>query len=128
MDTRDCNTKSQSLSKIFGEFWPKPNPFKCTFFFNMKVPMVFKLSAKSTWPGKIWLLSYGPETSRLIRMLDFVNCNISQTSRSLIFVMWLDIHRCNKFIKLFVVGVSHVLLKDELSFKFRDPWLRILER
>ena len=34
------------------------------FGFNKKVPIVFKLSAKTTCLEKSWLLTYGPKTTR----------------------------------------------------------------
>lgn len=55
----------------------------------------------------MWLLSYGPKTSRPIRMQNSFNDNISQASWCVKskFCMWLNIHISNKFIQLFPVGV-----------------------
>ena len=74
-------------------------PIRC-FYLNMNVVTVFKLSAKTTCLENIWFLRYGPKTSRRIRMQDSLNFNFSQTSlsRKVIFYMWLDIHKSNKFI------------------------------
>ena len=51
--------------------------------------------------------SWGPKTSKSIRMQDSLNYNISQMSWNLKFNfrMWLDIHKRNKFTQSFQVGV-----------------------
>ena len=43
------------------------------FWFNKKVPKVFSHFARTTCLEKIWFLSYGPKTSRPIRMQDSLN-------------------------------------------------------
>ena len=43
------------------------------FCFNKKVPKVFSLFARTTCLEKIGFLSYGPKTSRPIRMQDSLN-------------------------------------------------------
>ena len=43
------------------------------FCFGTKVLMVFELFAKTTCLGKIWFLSYGPKTSKPIRMQGSLN-------------------------------------------------------
>ena len=54
-------------------------PFINTFFFNMKVLMVVKLSAKTSWLGRIWFFGYGAKTSRPIRIqnLQYATSNLS---------------------------------------------------
>ena len=62
---------------------------------------------KTTCLGKIWILSYGPKTSRPIRMQDSLNCSVLQTiwGMKLNFCTWLDVHRSNKLTKPFQVYV-----------------------
>ena len=85
--------------KLFG-FWRKLNPFSCTFLLNIKLLMV---SARTTWFGKIWVLSYAPETSTPI-----LNYNILQMSggMALNFCMWLDLDRSKKLILSIQISVA----------------------
>ena len=62
---------------------------KSIFHSYVKVLMVLKLYAKTIWLRKIWFLSYAPKTSRLIRVQDSLNYNISQTC------WWIGIFVCN---------------------------------
>ena len=98
---------------------------------------VFYLFAKSKYLRKICFLSYGPKTSRPIRMQDSLNCNISKTSSGMKFdfCTWLNIKRSNKrshfsyiksvsYIKWVWSGmaklwqiVSQIYLKNELSYE-----------
>ena len=94
--------------------WPQQEVFRvltkiffirmCFFYFNMQVPMVFWLFAKTTCLGKIWFFSYGSKTSRPLRMQNSLNYNISKMSWGMklnFCSKWLDIHGSDNWVGCF---------------------------
>ena len=90
-----------------GGFWQKANPFICTFLLKYYCSNGFLTFRKNHMSGKNLFSSYCRKTSRPIRRVDSLNCNISQTSGGMKFYfrMWLDILRSNKYTTSFQVGV-----------------------
>ena len=79
----------------------------CFSNLNMKLLMVFSFSAQATWLGKTWFLIYDRKASRIIRIQNSLNHNISEASwgMKLNFCMWWDIHSSNIFIQSWQVSV-----------------------
>ena len=78
-------------------FWPRSNPFICTFLLQYEVNIGLLTFCQNHMFGKNLFLKCGPKTSR--PMWNSSNCNISQTSwgMKLRFCKWLDIHGSSKY-------------------------------
>ena len=95
------------------------NPFRRTFFLEYESTIDIVIFCKTHVWEKFGSWVKVQKTPRPIRMQFSSNCNISQTNWSvkLNFFVWLDIHRSNKFIQTFQVGVvSHAKMIESKLF------------
>ena len=103
-------------------FWQKSNPFTCTFLLEYEWTNGLLTFCKS----HIWEKSgsYGPKTSRPIRMQYSLIYNISQTSYGIKFnfCKWSDIYRSNKFTQSFLTMPKIMPNKYLVSFISRRSW------